>query len=152
MSTDTKAVGSNIKLNRSLTEDAVSPEVPEVPQETLRDRFLKKKRRIEDREITMDGDQVQVKIQALTQQQLDDLYSHHQKRRNKDVDNALGANSETFPPALFSLSILDPKLSDDEWHDIWTSPDWSPGELGHLLDLVMNVTTRGFDPPFGGRG
>lgn len=149
MSTDTKPAAPSVKLNRTISEEAVSPK-----EETasLRDRFMKKKRRVEERTITMDGEEVQVKIQALTQQQLDDLYSHHQKRRNKDVDNALGANSETFPPALFSLSILEPDLSEDEWHDIWTSPDWSPGELGHLLDLVMNVTTRGFDPPFGGRG
>jgi hypothetical protein len=143
-STETK---SQVKLSKPISEDAVAPDTV-----SLRDKFIKKKRRVEERQVTMEGEELTIKIQALTQQQLDDLYAKHQKRRNKDVDAALGANSETFPPALFFLSIMEPNLNETEWHAIWTSQEWSPGELGHLLDLVMNVTTRGFDPPFGARG
>lgn len=140
---------AHVKLNRSIAEEAVEPTVPTV---SLRDKFIKKKRRVEDRQLFMDGEETTIKVQALTQKQLDDLYASHPKRRNKDVDTSLGANSETFPPDLFATSILDPKLDAEEWHTIWTSPEWSPGELGHLLDIVMNVTSRGFDPPFGARG
>ena len=147
MTTDTQSKPA-VKLSRSVSEDAVET----VPALSLRERFLKKKRRVDERKIFMDGEEVTVQVQALTQQELDDLYSAHPKRRNKPSDESLGANSETFPPALFRMSINDPKLSEDEWHVIWTSPDWSPGELGHLLDIVMNTTSRGFDPPFGVRG
>jgi hypothetical protein len=143
--TDTAA--PHIRVTKDLADEAV-----ENHSFDLRDKFLKKKRRVDERKVTMDGDEVTIQVQALTQKELDDIYAANPKRRNKDTDTTLGANSETFPPALFAASILDPKLNDDEWHDIWTSPDWSPGELGHLLDIVMNTTTRGFDPPFGGRG
>ena len=144
--TDTAA--PHIRVTKeSLAEEAVSND-----RLDLRDKFIKKKRRVDERKVSMDGDEVTILVQALTQKELDDIYAANPKRRNKDTDTTLGANAETFPPALFAASILDPKLNDDEWLDIWTSPDWSPGELGHLLDIVMNTTTRGFDPPFGGRG
>jgi hypothetical protein len=41
-----------------------------------------------------------------------------------------------------------PEMSEDEWSDIWTSPDWSPGELSHLLDIAWGICNRGFDVPF----
>jgi hypothetical protein len=150
MPTETEAAPKpHVKLNRSIAEEAVEPAVPTV---SLRDKFIKKKKRVEERQLFMDGEETTIKVQALTQKQLDDLYAQHPKRRNKEVDNSLGANSENFPPSLFATAILDPKLDEEEWHTIWTSPEWSPGELGHLLDIVMNVTSRGFDPPFGARG
>ena len=133
--------------NTTLSEDALGAD-----KVSLKDQFLKKKRRIDKQKITLDGNVVEVTIQALTQRHFDDLVAAHPKRRNKEEDDLIGANSKTFPPALFAASVINPEMTLEEWTDIWTSEEWSPGELGHLLNIVLGTTSRGFDVPFGGRG
>ena len=45
MTTDTESKAAHVKLKSSISEEAVTPSVPTV---SLRDRFIKKKRRIEN--------------------------------------------------------------------------------------------------------
>lgn len=116
---------------------------------STRDKFLKKKRRVDKKTITLNGEVTEITITALPTPELTVLQVNHPMRRNNSDDKVLGLNAKTFPPALFAASVLDPKLTEDEWAEIWSSPDWSAGELGHLLDLVFGVSTKGFDVPFG---
>lgn len=138
---------AKLHLDDSISEEATGPDTLSV-----KDKFLKKKRRVDHHKITLDGEQVEIVVEALTNREFDDLLAKHPKRRSKEEDDMIGANSKTFPPALFAKSVKDPDLTEEQWGDIWTSEEWSPGELGHLLNLVMNTTSRGFDVPFGGRG
>jgi hypothetical protein len=133
--------------NTTLSEDALGED-----KVSLKDQFLKKKKRVDKQKITLDGNVVEVTVEALPQRQFDDLVAAHPKRRNKEEDDLIGANSKTFPPALFAASVKNPQMSHEEWTDVWTSEEWSPGELGHLLNIVLGTTSRGFDVPFGGRG
>lgn len=138
-------------MTLKIEKDSVSEEAVK-PTASSRDKFLKKKRRVDTKAITLNGEEVELVIEALPTPELNELQVGHPKRKNNTDDNALGLNSKTFPPALFARSVREPKLSEDEWADIWTSPDWSAGELGHLLDLVFGTSTKGFDIPFGGSG
>lgn len=138
---------TKLALDTTLADDALGDD-----HLSVKDRFLQKKRRVDKQRITLDGDVIEITIQALTPKDYDGLIAAHPKRRNKEEDELIGANSKTFPPALFAASVQDPKMDEDEWGQIWTSESWSPGELGHLLNIVMATTSRGFDIPFGARG
>ena len=139
-------------MTTALKLDAETVSEKAVKASSTRDRFLKKKKRVDKKTITLNGEETVIVIEALPTPLLNQLQVEHPARKNNNDDKALGLNSKTFPPALFAASVQDPKLSADEWQEIWTSPDWSAGELGHLLDLVFGVSTKGFDVPFGGGG
>lgn len=129
-------------LNGSLADQAVSS----------RDLFLRKTRRVETHRINFDGQEIEIRVCGLDTREFNKLVSNHLPRRGNSVDQARGFNADTFPPALLAGSIIEPKLSPDEWGDIFASPEWSLGEVAALVDLAWSASNRGFDVPFGGNG
>jgi hypothetical protein len=130
-----------LQSEESLADAAVS----------AKDAFLKKTRRIDRPKITLGDQTYTLEIHALTNKELNTLIDEHPARKNNDEDKPYGYNRTTLPPALFAMSVKDPQMTREEWEQVWISPEWSPGELSHLLDLVMSTSTRGFDVPFGAR-
>jgi hypothetical protein len=57
-------------------------------------------------------------------------------------------NTDTFPPALLSRVCVDPDISEDDWVEIWSSPDWNRGEIADLYGQAVTLCTQGFDIPF----
>lgn len=131
-----------IKLeDDSLSESAVS----------AKDVFKRKTSRIVTESIKVGDDEVEIKIKALPVKQFTRLQDDHPPRKNNGKDANLGFNQDSFPPALFAASLIEPRMTEEEWAEIWHSEQWSSGELANLLDLVWGTTNRGFDVPFGGR-
>jgi len=140
---------AELKLkDTSLSEDAVESKAVLTADEK-RERFMKKKRKVVTHTIDIGGEPTDIVIVGLGDKVLNKLQEEHPVRKNNTKDRVLGQNSETFPPALFTLSVSDPDLTEDEWSEIWNNnEEWSAGELGHLFDLVLGVSTRGFDVSF----
>lgn len=133
-----------IKLGdeKSLSEEATSG----------RDFLLRKTRRQITRTISLDEHPVEFKIQGLSSKEFQKVLEAHPPRKNEALDQGMGFNRATLPPALFALSVIEPKLDESEWDEVWSNENYSAGEHANLLDMVLDVSNRGFDVPFGGRG
>lgn len=57
-------------------------------------------------------------------------------------------NTDTFPPALLASVCVDPAISEEDWKEIWGSPDWNRGEIADLYGEAVALCTQGFDIPF----
>jgi len=57
-------------------------------------------------------------------------------------------NIDTFPPALLARVCVEPQLTEDDWMEIWTSPDWNRGEISDFYQAAVDLCTTGFDVPF----
>lgn len=54
-------------------------------------------------------------------------------------------NMDTFAPALLAKVIIEPRVPEDEWRDLWKSPDWSSGELNGLFVTAAGLCNSGFE-------
>jgi hypothetical protein len=59
-------------------------------------------------------------------------------------------NTDSFPPALLSRVCAEPDISEEDWNEIWNSPDWNRGEISDLYGEAVTLCTTGFDVPFRG--
>lgn len=48
-------------------------------------------------------------------------------------------NINVFGPSLMAVVVVDPRMSKDEWDEIWRSPDWNRGELMTLFSEAVEV-------------
>jgi len=88
-----------------------------------------------------------VTLRAIGSKAYDDLLAAHpptpaQKREG------ITYNSDTFAPALIAASAVTPALTLDQATQIWTSNDWSRGELTELFLGCVEVNSSGLDVPF----
>lgn len=60
-------------------------------------------------------------------------------------------NMHNFAPALLAQVCVDPVLSEDEWKEIWNSPDWNRGEVVQFYATAVDLCSTGMDIPFTGR-
>jgi hypothetical protein len=77
------------------------------------------------------------------------LVSKH-KPTNAQRADGQPFNTDTFPPALLARVCVDPAMAEEEWSEIWTSPDWNRGEISDFYAHAVNLCTEGFDVPFNG--
>lgn len=118
---------------------------------SLRDKMLAKKAFVKKIPIMVNGEQLEVTAKALDEKSLRELRAAHPPRK-EDKDISLPYNVSTFPADLMAHSVIDPALTHEEWKEIFSSTEWSLGELRELYDAVFEITTSGFDIPFGGKG
>lgn len=111
------------------------------------DQLLKKPPRTATVEVTVDGGKATMLFRALGAKAYDDLLAEHPPTK-KDKEDGGVWNGETFPPALIAASSLDPKISADEATEVWTSPDWSRGELYDMFSRLVRLNQEGLDIPF----
>jgi hypothetical protein len=91
-----------------------------------------------------------VKYRAVPSKEYDDLQAAHpptpeQKKQGHTY------NVDTFAPALISACSFEPRMSYEQAREIYTSPDWSGGELGTLFIKALQVCNSGLDVPFNAR-
>lgn len=60
-------------------------------------------------------------------------------------------NPDTFIPALISVCMTDPEMSDAQAKQLWTSESWSRGDLMAIFGAAMGVNNQGVDVPFSER-
>ena len=99
-----------------------------------------------------DGEEVVVlmKYRALPSKGYDELIEAHPPTSEQKKTGQI-YNIDTFAPALIAAVSYEPVLSVDEAKEIYTSPDWSGGELTTLFIKAMQVCNAGLDIPFNAR-
>jgi hypothetical protein len=95
------------------------------------------------------GDQVSLKMRymALSSIAYDELLAAHPPS-NKEKTLGASYNVDTFAPALISAVSVIPKLSYEQAKEIYTSSDWSGGEVTALFINALRVCNAGLDVPF----
>lgn len=88
-----------------------------------------------------------IRYRAISSRAYDDLVAAHPPTEKQKKDGSV-YNIDTFAPALISAVSLDPKLSVEQANEIYTSDDWSPGELGTLFINALKLCNAGMDVPF----
>lgn len=96
-----------------------------------------------------DGDTLEltIKLKAIGSQDYDDLLAanpptNEQKREGNTY------NPDTFAPALIAACAIEPKMTNAEAKKLWTSSDWSRGEVTELFLACIEVCSKGLDVPF----
>lgn len=110
-------------------------------------KLKSKKKRQQTITVDVNGDQVELVFEAISYKELDALQAKHTPTQQQRVEGA-AFNRNTFPPALVAACSVDPKISESDARDIWTSDDWSTGELNTLFNTVSDLCMRGLDIPF----
>jgi hypothetical protein len=98
-----------------------------------------------------DQQEVTLKYQAIGMQEYDKLVSKHPPTPEQRVDGA-SFNIDTFAPALISAVCVEPELTPAQAKQIWSSPDWSRGDVMVLFRNAVELNNRGLDVPFSANG
>lgn len=115
------------------------------------DLLAKKRRRGEVTITTKDdnGDDMQlvVKLQAMSSKAYDDLVA---KCPPTTAQRTAGApyNTDSFVPGLLAACMVDPVVTLEQATELYTSPEWSSGEIGDLFYTAQRVCNAGLDVPF----
>lgn len=75
------------------------------------------------------------------------LVSKHKPTPAQRADNAV-FNTDTFPPALLARVCVEPAMSEEDWLEIWESPDWNRGEISRIYGEAVDLCMEGFNIPF----
>jgi hypothetical protein len=141
-----EAQGAMERLERDLRLGRITTEQFQLEGPKLQDQ-------VDAAQAEYDENAVTFRAKALGRRKLDDLMKVHeptdeQKAAFRElVDRAplsarngeLPYNTETLPPALLHLSLVEPEFSADEAQELWDSDDWSDAELGAILNACWAV-------------
>lgn len=56
-------------------------------------------------------------------------------------------NIHTFAPGLLARVCADPEMSEEDWAEIWNSPDWNRGEVMQLFLSAVEICNQGMEVP-----
>lgn len=112
----------------------------------------KKPRRLEfETELDPEQGTVSFLFIAIPRVDYDELVGEHQPTPEQLAkESTAQVNPDTFPPALLSAVCREPKLSAEQWAQIFTSDNYSAGELTALYWQAQGLCNRSLDLiPFG---
>ena len=128
----------------SMEADVATKKVERASLETL----LSKPPRTKVIEVSLADDQkASILFRALGSKAYDDLMAAHPPTKQEKEDGAVW-NSDTFPPALISACSVEPKIDEDSAKTIFTSEEWSRGELMDMFMKVVALNSEGINVPF----
>lgn len=108
---------------------------------------LKSKKRAE-REFTVvlnEGeDPVSLLFRAIGAQEYDKLLTRYPPTKEQQAEGA-SFNQDKFAPALLSRVCVEPVMDEDEWTEIWNSPDWNRGEIGAMFWAAVELCNKGME-------
>lgn len=116
-------------------------------KKSVLDQLKNKKRRRDTLRLELNGESIEMVFEAISYKELDALQAKHPPTQDQRIAGA-AFNRNTFPPALVSACSVDPKISEADARDIWSSEEWSSGELNTLFDTVSALCMKGLDVPF----
>lgn len=118
--------------------------------------LLRSKKRLE-KEMTVllpvgDGktEEVSFLFQSIGAQEWDRLVAKFPPTAEQRAEGA-SFNMHTFAPALLARVCVDPELTEEDWKEIWNSPDWNRGEVVQFYVTAVELCSTGMDIPFSGR-
>jgi hypothetical protein len=134
-------MSTEVKIQQARNDQSVRD------KKNVLDQLKNKKRRRETLTLQINGDTVEMIFEAISYKELDALQAKHPPTQDQRIAGA-AFNRNTFPPALVAACSVDPKINEADARDIWTSEEWSTGELNTLFDTVSGLCMKGLDVPF----
>lgn len=95
--------------------------------------------------------EVRVQMRAISSKAYDRLISEHPPTTAEKKDGAV-YHVDTFAPALIAACSLQPKMTVEQATAIYTSDEWSSGELASLFIGALKLCNIGVDVPFNEAG
>jgi hypothetical protein len=91
-----------------------------------------------------ENEEVSLKFKAIGNTRYDQLVIDHPptSRQKKDGHSY---NMTTFAPALLAVTCAEPKMSEEDWTEIFESEEWNRGELANLFMQAVMVNTQGLE-------
>ena len=134
---------SEVKIQAARNEQSVQDK-----KSTL-DKLKSKKRRRTTVPVEIDGERLELVFEAVSYRELDELQAKHPPTPEQRVQGAV-FNRNTFPPVLIAACSVEPKMTVEDVKEIWSSEEWSTGELNTIFDAVTELCMKGLDIPFTG--
>lgn len=106
-----------------------------------------KRRRTKTVTIQVGGEDLALTFGAISSHDLDKLQGKHTPTVEQRA-RGMVFNPETFSPALVAACLIDPEMSESEAREIWTSTEWSTGELNFLFETASTLCMEGLNIPF----
>jgi hypothetical protein len=97
--------------------------------------------------LTLGEDEVTMLFRALGAKEWDRLIDKHPPTTVQKAEGN-SFNPDKFGPALMSKVCIDPDMTATEWSQLWTSDDWSRGEITDLYTSALKLCNQGLDIPF----
>jgi len=94
-----------------------------------------------------DGQEVELTFRAIGSAEYDRIVSKYPPTAEQRAEGS-SFNLDTFAPALIAAVSLEPPLSLEDAQEIWTSEEWSRGEVVTLWRRALELCNRGLDIPF----
>lgn len=116
------------------------------------DQLLAKPARRKTIELTIPGDNgnpvsIQVELAAIGAKAYDDMLGANPPTAAQRKEQAT-YNLDTFAPALISACAATPAMTVAQATELWTSDNWSRGELMELFLGCVEVNSSGLNVPF----
>lgn len=112
----------------------------------LLDRLKNKKRRTKELTVTVDGEPLTMKFEAISSRQLDDLRSKYPPTNGQRAEG-FALNLPEFNPALVAATIVEPKMTVEDARELFRSEYWSAGELNQIVETASAVCLEGMNIP-----
>lgn len=101
--------------------------------------------------VDLGGESFDWKIRAINGQRMDALQTKYPPTKAQRERGAV-FNIDKFAPALIAACSIEPELNEDEAKELWTSEEWTTGELNSIFTHCTNLCMNGFEIPPTERG
>lgn len=105
-------------------------------------KLRKKKRTEAERVYKIGGEEMSFLYRAIGAIEYDDLVTAYPPTLEQRSQGQ-PYNIHKFAPALLSKVVVEPKMSEEEWTEIWTSPDWNRGEVMSFFAECVDLCSTG---------
>lgn len=112
-----------------------------VPRATL-EGLRGKKRAEKELTLLLNGDEVTFLLRAISAKDYDRLLNQCPPNVEQRAAGSV-YNINSFAPGLLSRVVVDPELNEDQWLELWTSPDWNRGELMTFFAECVDLCNTG---------
>jgi hypothetical protein len=106
------------------------------------DQLRKKGRTAKEFDAKLNGEDVSFLFKAIGSVEYDQMITAAPPTTQQKAEGA-SYNQDKFAPALLAKVCIEPELTVEEWTEIWTSPDWSRGEVGQLFWTCVELCNDG---------
>lgn len=115
-----------------------------------KDVLFGKKLRTKDLQVNINGESLTWRLQAIPATDLDRLQEKHPPTKEQRARGNAVFNIDKFAPELISRCSVEPELTVEEAAELWSSENWSTGELNAIFDACTSLCMQGFNVPFTG--
>lgn len=131
----------------SVSTVAAQQEQSQASKKATLDLLRSKRRRSKTISLDINGQQAEFVFNALSAAELDKLQAKFPPSAEQKL-KGMAWNADTFPPALVAACLSEPEVSYEEMVEIFSSGEWSTGELSTLFNTATALCMEGMDIPF----